>query len=404
MIVVCVRYSVISLVVLLFLSLSWSVQSNPLKIYVHIGAHKTGSTHIQTYVEANWENLEKENICIPSATHSAKNFASLAGAFASFPIEKLQDMPEFKEIQNCLQKKMNVVLSTENFSTLNADKVVALKNWLVKAAEGHEVEVKIILYYREWLNYVYSVYFELQKQYQTGVTTFSEHFAMNNITTEVNSYEFKAQNYIKAFGEENMIIVDYYGVQASNKDIAYVFVCEIMGVYCHQAAELNNGKASQENSHLDLVYLHYIYLLDLYLNSHLMRRCVLDVKFIYWEISGLAGRKIQFPTKVSHFDFFRELAIQRDLDFRETYKKNFLYGNRDANVQKIHDFHVDEMDVIAFYKDPKWIVFMRDETARYIKQGVICALDDVQIKIGTDELWKLKIHGSHHEQKKPHGT
>jgi hypothetical protein len=388
-------YSIVWLVVLSIFSSSWSVLSKPLKIYLHIGTHKTGSTHIQTYLEKNWENLEKENICIPSSTHSAKHFAHLAGLFDRR--NEVSETAEFTEIQSCLQKNMNVVISTENFSTLKAEKVVMLKNWLEKATQGHEVEVKVILYYREWLNYLYSRYFEKQKIYSTGVTTFSEFFAMNNVTADEYSYEAKTLNFVKAFGEENMIIVDYYGVEAAQKDIAYVFVCEVMGVYCNQAAELNTGKAGQENPHLDLVYLHYLYLFDIYLNTHFMRRCVLDTRFLYWEVASLAKRKIEFPTKVSQFDFYQDFAIEKDKSFQEKYKQRFLYGNHAINVQKINDFHVDEMDVVSFYRDPKWELFMREETMKYIKQGIICALDDAQVKIGTEDLEKLKrLRGLHH--------
>jgi hypothetical protein len=378
--------SVACLVVLLFLSSSWSVLSTPLKIYVHIGTHKTGSTHIQAYLEKNWQNLEKENICIPSSTHSAKNFAPLANLFKDhdqIPV----NATEFTEIQNCLQKNMNVVISTETFSTLKAEKVAMLKNWLDKAAQGYEVEVKIVLYYREWLNFMYSLYFEKQKLYSTGVTTFSEFFAMNNVTANQFSHEVKAQNFVKAFGVENMIIVDYYGVDAAQKDIANVFVCEILGVYCHKAAELNNGKASQENSHFDMVYLHYLYLLDIYLSSHFMRRCVIHSRFLYGEAAGLAKRKIEFPIKVSQFEFYRDFAIEKDKHFQEKYKQRFLYGNHEANVRQINDFHVDEMDVIAFYRDPIWELFMKEETVKYIQQGIICALDDAKVKIGTDNIF-----------------
>jgi hypothetical protein len=398
--IISVPSSILGLIVLLFFSSPLSVLSKPLKIYLHIGTLKTGSTHIQSYIETNWQNLEKENICIPSSTHSAKNFAPLVTQLEYFAVDKLLELPEFKEIQKCLQKKMNVFISSENFSILKTDKVLALKTWLEKATQGHEVEVKVILYYREWLNFIYSFYFELQKKYSTGVTTFSEHFAMNNVTEETNSYEFKAQNYIKAFGEENLIIVDYYGVEAAKKDIAYVFVCEIMGVYCRKTAALNTGKAGHENSHLDLVYMHYFSLWDMYLNSHFMRRCSQDTSFLYWEINALSYRKIKFPSKVSYFDFYRPFSIEKDKQFHEKYQKNFLYGNHAANVQKIHDFHVDEMDVIAFYRDPKWVVFMREETLKFIKKGIICALDNDQVKIGADDMWKLRVHD---RPKKPHG-
>jgi hypothetical protein len=397
-------YSILCLTILLW---SWSALSKPLKIYVHIGTHKTGSTHIQTYLEANWQNLEKENICIPSPVHSAKNFAVFADTFGSHPADKLPELGEFKEIQNCLQKNMNVVISTENFSVLKADKVRVFKNWLEKAVQGYEVEVKIIVYYREWLNIMYSLYFEMQKKSQsTGVTTFSEFFTMNNVTDDSFSNEFKVQNYVQVFEEENMIVVDYYGVEATKKDIAYVFVCEILGVYCKEATELNNGKASQENSSLNMVYLHYLYLLDIYLNTHFMRRCVFDTNFLYWEAAGLTARKIEFPTKVSHFDFYRDLAIRKDKSFQEKYTPRFLYGNHEANVQKINDFHVDELDVIAFYRVPKWELFMKEETVRYIKRGIICALDDAQVKIGPEDFWKLKpIHQLHfntqQEMKRP---
>jgi hypothetical protein len=259
------------------------------------------------------------------------------------------------------------------------------------------VEVKIILYYREWLNFMYSLYFEVQKQSQsTGVTTFSEFFTMNNVTAEVYSFEFKSKRFGEVFGDENLVVVDYYGVEAAHKDIAYVFVCEILGVYCHKAAELNNGKASQENSHFNMLYLHYLYLLEIYLNTHFMRRCVLDTNFLYWEAGGLTARNIQFPTIVSHFEFYRDFAIEKDKNFRETYKNRFIYSNHTANAQKIDDFHVDELDVIAFYRDPKWQLFLGEETLRLIQQGIICTLDDPPVKLGTEDLGKLKFHHHHH--------
>jgi hypothetical protein len=70
---------VVPLLILIILSL-FLTATERLTVFLHIGAHKTGSTHLQSYLVSHWNELEVDRICLPVHNHKPKDFSGIIGA------------------------------------------------------------------------------------------------------------------------------------------------------------------------------------------------------------------------------------------------------------------------------------------------------------------------------------
>jgi hypothetical protein len=349
--------------------------------------NEIGSTHIQSYLFDHKNELEREKVCLSTARNlGAKGFNDI--------ITDIRDNNStseyFLSMKTCLEKGMNPLLSAEGLCELPVDEIMKLKSFILGVAAKNPVEIKIILYYREWLNFIYSTYAELAKSYNARTVSFPEFLLVegDDLITR-NSVQFPAmmKNYISVFGEKNFILVDYYGVQARKRDIAYVFVCEILKVMCLETALLNGDKrvVRHENEKPNAVYLHYIYLFNLYLNTHLMQLCTRDYRTNAAYIEELTKRNITFPAIISKLSLFREDAMEKDRKFHKDYGQLMLYNNHTANAEKIQLFQFEEVDIAQFSQNASWQLFMNKEMLSFIHKREICSLKPDHHKIILDQ-------------------
>jgi hypothetical protein len=351
------------------------VDAGRLTVFLHIGPHKTGSTHIQSYLVRHWTELEKDHVCLPLQTQGySKDFSVISREVRA----NNSRADHFLNMKKCLEKGMNVVISSEDLAGLSLDVIRTFKSLIYTAATGIDIEVKVILYYREWLNSLYSIYSEVAKSNHPHTTSFPEYFMVAEWGAGFN-YDAALSNYNAVFGEENIVVVDYYGAETAKKDIAYVFVCEILQAMCNQSALLNTVEKNRENTKPNEVYLHYLSLFKFYLHAHSVQFCTRDMDNNLMYLAELEKRKVEFPATTStsngQLKVLRGTAIHRDAKFHAKYRHLILYSNHEANLKKIEDFKFSEVDTDRFLGDARWQSFMKQEMQTFLRNGKLCSLE-----------------------------
>ena len=145
--------------------------------------------------------------------------------------------------------------------------------------------------------------------------------------------------YGSKFGFQNVVIIDYYGVLAANKDISYVFFCEIIGVFCD--VQFSGEKT---NLSADLISRQLAYLFTEFAFAH---NCsytdALHDMFVFnyrWNSNAM--------TNTHKLQLLRAESMNRDSFLRKQFNNIIIYGNASANLVVSKVFSV-ECFVNLFY-------------------------------------------------------
>jgi hypothetical protein len=205
---------------LLFVRLAFSFQT----VYIHIGPHKTGTTYLQNVFAQNLPKLQDKNVCVPVKNGTLPS--QLAKTFCVFSREIISNISEsqnsfFPTFCDCFEKNMDLLIIAEDLSNYDSFRVLSLKKFLDAAAHGRDYIVKVGMVYREWLVRLHSFYnFEsfVSGKKIGNVNSFLEYIAFTNQKKlhrgDMNLY---MQTWSAVFGEQNMIMIDYYGVKAAKR-------------------------------------------------------------------------------------------------------------------------------------------------------------------------------------------
>lgn len=210
-------------------------------IYLHVGPHKTGSSHVQYFLNRFKTSLGDRGFCFPAATvKDHHKFAMI------FHMNNENDLPRFKSwfIDDCLSKGKKLILSSESFSRLNVEAITKMKEFF------HGYTFTMIVVHRDWLSKTYSLYTELVKvrnavhipfsYFILGIGEFYDGEGFHSTKEIVNNYQHALSSSMLSF-----FIVDYHGVgQVKNIDIAQVIICQLIGIDC-------TGWSDQEFDHVE---------------------------------------------------------------------------------------------------------------------------------------------------------
>jgi hypothetical protein len=195
-----------------------------LKIYIHIGTHKTGSTSLQVFLRKSENALAKQGILIPnSGSPEGKSFNVSCGhhELAWYFLGKhgissdssWRDLAE--EIEQHDGKK--VVISAEAFDNLKTSHMSEIKNYL----SGHKIYP--VIYLRNPLSYMISAY---KQRIKMG--TYSGSFR-KYLEEHINDVDYNTliESWISVYGKDNLKIrifdkVKKFGVESD--------FCDIIGV------------------------------------------------------------------------------------------------------------------------------------------------------------------------------
>ena len=192
------------LVQILFLGVEFVVCDSTMKLHIHIGSHKTGTTSIQQYLKRQRPDLIASNWIYPSSACMNGN--------AHHPLAYLLRLPDSKSKFSRLQELLgdivneanfhgveNIILSSEVFFSLSTDQIYQLKSLLV----NHEVIV--YAYLRRQDEFFHSFYMQCIKQ---SAIRFSDTAAVCkgfNCPMEIGDYASKLQLWSSVFGGDSVI-------------------------------------------------------------------------------------------------------------------------------------------------------------------------------------------------------
>eukprot|EP01031_Cornospumella_fuschlensis_P045415 gene45415-55572_t len=177
------------------------------KIILHIGPHKTGSTHFQGQTLLMAKMLNAAGFC-KNGSDNVKMDKYLA---ASIKTSSHHDLDSF--YRHCLDSGKRVVISSESFSTLNQEsQFTALKRFI-----GND-SFHIVAVYREPLTRLQSIHSEIYKQAKGVVRSFHSFVKEYNEAKDAFFYGF-IDRYVQYFGRDYVTVLDYYGMEAIGRDV-----------------------------------------------------------------------------------------------------------------------------------------------------------------------------------------
>lgn len=129
-----------------------------MRIYLHIGTHKTGTTSIQTTLAANEDTLRKQGYLYPKSGRPNNKYIPYAQHQLAFSLVGLHDTP--RSVWDAFHEEVRsegferIIVSAEDFSLAKGEEIRALRTLLT----GYEV--RVVLYLREPVDFMKSLYSE----------------------------------------------------------------------------------------------------------------------------------------------------------------------------------------------------------------------------------------------------
>jgi hypothetical protein len=366
---------------------------------LHVGPHKTGTTHFQEYLIKRYtkQTLQKHNIdiwpnfyeimceCIdkglPNLNTSSKKLHWTRNKLLTHFISLWTFCPRFHQnIETFLLKssidQKTIVFCHEDWAgdvLLHAEKY---KSFFEVVAKYFRIQV--VINYRLPVNRYVSIYNEVLKStlsngYWTNSDTrfklFSDFFNSKTnadgshgvIKNQIDFYRNVIEQYstiISKYNHSSISIIDYYGVRARESegvrlDLNYVIMCRILGVMCQRKKAFSDLSTIGANPSVPEAPLQ---MAVLFVSYAWQNNCVLPQgsgKLVSSLMHHKWDSATPIPLAIVNMSAFTVASLLEDLHLRKTYGANFLIGNRTANVLQATMYHT-EVDHDAVFKDKKW--------------------------------------------------
>ena len=242
------------------------------------------------------------------------------------------------------KRKGDLLISSENLSILELSKLITL----AKFFDGFQITV--VMVYRIFACRVLSLFNQVAKTTKNEDYTFSSALLYRYMDTHwVEDFDDLVTKFSKLFGIKNIKIIDYYGVQAANKNIAQVFLCEVFNISSACALKgLSNNLLNNDvriNSRVDLHKKQLTSVFQLYAAAN---NCSYrDHEHRYFIRNNIVWQNPP-PPLASNFTFLKRYSLFSDKNIREKYAKNILYGNRTANEEAMgRELIYDEINPLS---------------------------------------------------------
>jgi hypothetical protein len=251
-------------------------------IFIHIGAHKTGTTAIQSFFALNRKKMKEIGILYPGSDNAHHEIAV-----------ELKDIKNNHDIldknSNTIQimweiKKTNcpiIVLSSETFTeklnpeSLTEDSIAAEVKNVIEKVLGDSVKVKIILYCRRQDHQIQSVYQQLVKAPKYGICEPIREFLIQKKPYLIDRWNYwnKLKPWSENFGRENIIVKIFEKEQFYKGDLLSDF-CNIIGLECTEVFQIPSN--IQSNIGLDSDSIEIIRICNSVSNNQGFRRFVVN--------------------------------------------------------------------------------------------------------------------------------
>ena len=358
------------------------------KVFLHVGPHRTGCTHIQEFALTNKQIIEDAGFCFPFELKKTKGKQSKkkrteyekrrnikSSNDALNRLHANQNDTRFIElISPCVVSEKNVFISSEILSSYSPQLLEIIKSSFPTSYEFH-----VIITYREWLTRMYSQYTEQTKRSILTAGPISEYIFQNygQIGRTSFNYTFLIETFSEHFKFENIHLIDYYGIEATGKDITAGIFCDVLNIntICNSnfAFSRINAKTPAHFIHLVSLLRNYAFNKGYEFDDTLMKKrgygaqVVRDMLARYTTDTALQ----KLPIKRSNLKLLHPYAIENDQEFRGKFGKKLLYNNVSATLDAIQNIQATEIDMIKFYQDIKYNSFLDAEFQLLVSKKIL---------------------------------
>lgn len=196
------------------------------KIFIHIGAHKTGTTSLQNFFHNNRDKLLAQGVLYPESCHFLYAQHRLAFAAKGMSDPAKGDIPgldiELQALRNEIENSSApvTIVSSEEFFTMNGPAIEKIAAGLA----GFTVEIVAVIRRPDEL--FCSIFNQMQKDPRNVFKVHYSRFLHNPISLS-GDLEFDAslERWASVFGREH-VLVDCY----ESKPDSVSLVCSLMGL------------------------------------------------------------------------------------------------------------------------------------------------------------------------------
>lgn len=179
-----------------------------MRIYIHIGSYKTGTSSIQSHLQRSRDKLEANGWLYPVAgsqnghAHHLIPFA-LQKSSSSESINEARSLVSeiIKEAQS--KNAENIIISSEVFFSLQKDHIHSFS----KLFEGHDV--RIVCYLRRQDQFLHSFYMQCIKHSQMRISDGPAEYKGFNEVVTIARYDHIVSWWAESFGEDAMMVETY---------------------------------------------------------------------------------------------------------------------------------------------------------------------------------------------------
>eukprot|EP00981_Chlorochromonas_danica_P001686 scaffold369_cov177-Ochromonas_danica.AAC.19 len=281
-------------------------------------------------------------------------------------------------VDRCLKQYSKTIISSETFDILDVNAIRRLKDLFAAS----NVEIRILVVYRDWLLRLYSAYGEISRAAKySGLTTLQSFLnsvfepAVRKLESE---YASILQRYEEVFGRGALTIVDYAGAQEAGKDVAQVLLCETMQVSCGNYSRVFHHRenvATETRSYEVLVLLR---------NIAWARGCVVNP--MYDAMSAMVDITKEYesyidllPTYQSELQPWKELSVKRRKEFDDIYYNQTLYSSARSSMASLTNLSAKFVDYDTLYAESTLLGKLRKEVNSLIRRSVFISCKDEQM-------------------------
>lgn len=341
--------------------------TRPPRIYLHIGPSKTGTTYIQEVLVQLRPELQRHHICWPGLPRYYA-FINLAKQLDESAVADKYK----KQIDDCLFKQRDVIISSEFFSFMRSYQHV-------KAFfKGYEVIV--IAYHREYISYAYSQYTQHNKL-TIHPLSFGDflmrYLGYDSSSTKAASSRDVLRTFQAFFGANRLVLVDYDGAIAAHRDIAHVLICDIMGALCSESDWNALNLTMRANAAPNMIPYHILQIVSAFVHALGCSLCAHhgEGHSTRTLVSRYQNLSIPLPVVTTNLIGLHATSEQESLSFREEFGKYMLYNDHAASMTVMQSFMALDIDQKAFYADPDCMRWLRAEVVALYLNKKLCSCD-----------------------------
>lgn len=373
---------------------SWNKNDTLPIMMLHVGPHKTGTTHFQSFLVDNEKELKSHKILIwpkvyptmqkcMTSTPSLREQQTFRGGrkelTSFFPF--FSQCPSFHRlitefVTQAARRRETVIFCHEEWAGQMLENPAAVESFMALASAHFRVHV--VMNYRLSVNRYVSVYNEMMKPslrrgYIEGnkwLCLFSDFMSFSESPASFYPRVIAAyRGLTDSHPNADLTVVDYYGVGATTggekMDLNFVMMCKILGVFCGKGRIFSSdigANPSVQEAPLQMAMLFIAYADRR--NCKVPQENVTFITSLYTH-----GWQGDIPMVDVDLSEVASVSLREDASLRQVYQSHFLLPNRTANVAQAKWKHA-EVSERAVSADPRWQSQFSDLLRSHRAQGL----------------------------------